>query len=299
MKNTRRKRLSVSMLLMVSAIVLGGCSDTTESSSKTVKGLELSDYIGMTEATFLAETGFEKNDYGTYPDMEHAAVMCLDGQVYSLMINQYDADNTFMGYSINIPLDDLDDLVSDYTLIDSSETEGGTRNTYMTSEYDACLGIDVDDDNKVFGIYYTLVDEDTAETITNALPSATETSESDITYFSDNDMRETTCSYTYWDEESSVDLDLTYTGQKNDGTYVGNCTFHMSYYDYETEQTDTIDASGTFVEDTSEYGTITFESGAVATYYLYWDNDHYSLTLDLDGTTIYLLDANWAYDNVG
>ena len=60
MKNTRRKRLSVSMLLMVSAIVLGGCSDTTESSSKTVKGLELSDYIGMTEATFLAETGFEK-----------------------------------------------------------------------------------------------------------------------------------------------------------------------------------------------------------------------------------------------
>jgi len=42
----------------------------------------------MSEDEFLSETGFEKNEYSTYPDEEHAAVICIDGQVNSLMINK-------------------------------------------------------------------------------------------------------------------------------------------------------------------------------------------------------------------
>lgn len=47
--------------------------DTTESGEDTVateKGLELSDYIGMSEDEFLKATGFEKNEMGMYPDTE-------------------------------------------------------------------------------------------------------------------------------------------------------------------------------------------------------------------------------------
>lgn len=122
---------------------------------------------------------------------------------------------------------------------------------------------------------------------------------SDITYFKDNDLRDTTMSFTYWDEANEATLDLTYTGEKGNGGYVGNFNLHLSSYNYDTEQTETLDGTGTFVEDVNGNGTLTFENGEAANYYLYWSDDHDVLTLDLDGETMDLLEASWAYDNVG
>ena len=155
--------------------------DTPESGEDTVateKGLELSDYIGMTEDEFLKAAGFEKNDLGMYPE-EHIAVICIDGQVNSLMINQFDAENTFQGYTIGTTLEELKDLTSEYSFIGKSEVEGGTRNMYMDNVHNASVAIDVDDQNKVFGIAYVLSDmEDSipdTEEITAGMEDVTDT----------------------------------------------------------------------------------------------------------------------------
>lgn len=134
-------------------------SDTSNATDTqaSAQGLELSDYIGMTEDEFLKATGFEKNEYGTYPDMEHAAVLCIDGLVNSLMINQYDAENTFRGYTVGITFDELEGLVSEYNFVDDSEVVGGTRKMYMNHTNDASLAVDIDSQNKVFGIAYVLI----------------------------------------------------------------------------------------------------------------------------------------------
>lgn len=134
-------------------------SDTSNATDTqaSAQGLELSDYIGMTEDEFLKATGFEKNEYGTYPDMEHAAVICIDGLVNSLIINQYDAENTFRGYTVGTTFDELEGLVSEYNLVDDSEVVGGTRKMYMNHTNDASLAVDIDSQNKVFGIAYVLI----------------------------------------------------------------------------------------------------------------------------------------------
>lgn len=418
-KHVRIKAVIITCFLMMSVMTVGGCSGTKDNTvsdtttSEAAGGLELSDYVGMTEDEFLTETGFEKNDFGMYPDINHAAVICMDGLVNSLMINEYNSENTFKGYSVGGSLDELDGLISAYNLVDTSEIEGGTRNTYMNSGYDAALAVDVDDQSKVFGISYVILSDDTAGSDTevddsntglenvskelkvleeNGFDTSILTTEeqvivsyakfvavssvsgdgitptrtmddiiseifeygfasdlsdynsygilnyyidceiykgitttaaeiideqydigdgwaamdqvdaelaSDIMYFEDNDLRETTMSFTYWDEANEVTLDLTYIGQKSNGDYVGNFKLHRSAYDYDTEQTETQDGTGTFVEDTNRNGTLTFENGEEVYYYLHWSDDHDVLTIDLDGETMDLLEANWAYDNVG
>lgn len=195
MKRTIRKKkkllgkkvLAVCAVIVLVVVVVECCSntknykDTTESGEDTVateKGLELSDYIGMTEDEFLKAAGFEKNDLGMYPE-EHIAVICIDGQVNSLMINQFDAENTFQGYTIGTTLEELKDLTSEYSFIGKSEVEGGTRNMYMDNVHNASVAIDVDDQNKVFGIAYVLSDmEDSipdTEEITAGMEDVTDT----------------------------------------------------------------------------------------------------------------------------
>ncbi len=185
-KNIGKKVLTVCAVIVL-VVVVECCSntknykDTTESGEDTVateKGLELSDYIGMTEDEFLKAAGFEKNDLGMYPE-EHIAVICIDGQVNSLMINQFDAENTFQGYTIGTTLEELKDLTSEYSFIGKSEVEGGTRNMYMDNVHNALVAIDVDDQNKVFGIAYVLSDmEDSipdTEEITAGMEDVTDT----------------------------------------------------------------------------------------------------------------------------
>lgn len=120
--------------------------------------LELSDYIGMSEDEFLSETGFEKNEYSTYPDEEHAAVICIDGQVNSLMINKADSQNTFKGYGINTSFEKVEPLTQEYSFIDESEIEGGVRKSYMDMNGQGMLAIDVDSQGQVFGIAYAMMD---------------------------------------------------------------------------------------------------------------------------------------------
>lgn len=185
-KNIGKKVLAVCAVIVL--VVAVECyfntknyEDTPESGEDTVateKGLELSDYIGMTEDEFLKAAGFEKNDLGMYPE-EHIAVICIDGQVNSLMINQFDAENTFQGYTIGTTLEELKDLTSEYSFIGKSEVEGGTRNMYMDNVHNASVAIDVDDQNKVFGIAYVLSDmEDSipdTEEITAGMEDVTDT----------------------------------------------------------------------------------------------------------------------------
>lgn len=185
-KNIGKKVLAVCAVIVL--VVAVECyfntknyEDTPESGEDTVateKGLELSDYIGMTEDEFLKVAGFEKNDLGMYPE-EHIAVICIDGQVNSLMINQFDAENTFQGYTIGTTLEELKDLTSEYSFIGKSEVEGGTRNMYMDNVHNALVAIDVDDQNKVFGIAYVLSDmEDSipdTEEITAGMEDVTDT----------------------------------------------------------------------------------------------------------------------------
>ena len=185
-KNIGKKVLAVCAVIVL--VVTVECyfntknyEDTPESGEDTVateKGLELSDYIGMTEDEFLKAAGFEKNDLGMYPE-EHIAVICIDGQVNSLMINQFDAENTFQGYTIGTTLEELKDLTSEYSFIGKSEVEGGTRNMYMDNVHNASVAIDVDDQNKVFGIAYVLSDmEDSipdTEEITAGMEDVTDT----------------------------------------------------------------------------------------------------------------------------
>lgn len=185
-KNIGKKVLAVCAVIVL-VVAVECCfntknyEDTPESGEDTVateKGLELSDYIGMTEDEFLKAAGFEKNDLGMYPE-EHIAVICIDGQVNSLMINQFDAENTFQGYTIGTTLEELKDLTSEYSFIGKSEVEGGTRNMYMDNVHNALVAIDVDDQNKVFGIAYVLSDmEDSipdTEEITAGMEDVTDT----------------------------------------------------------------------------------------------------------------------------
>lgn len=192
-KNIGKKVLAVCAVIVL-VVAVECCSntknykDTTESGEDTVateKGLELSDYIGMTEDEFLKAAGFEKNEMGMYPDMEHTAVICIDGQVNSLGINQFDAENTFQGYTIGTTLEELKDLTSEYSFIGKSEVEGGTRNMYMDNVHNASVAIDVDDQNKVFGIAYVLSDmEDSipdTEEMTAGIEDVTSETEENVT----------------------------------------------------------------------------------------------------------------------
>ena len=116
--------------------------------------LELSDYLGMTEEEFLNATGYEKNDFGIYPEAENAAVICIDGKVNSVMINKFNPQDTFYGYGLGTTLGELGDLVSDYTELGSYEIEDGTRYSYMDQSGKYTLAIDVDSQGIVYSIEF-------------------------------------------------------------------------------------------------------------------------------------------------
>ena len=54
-----------------------------------------------------------------------------------------------------------------------------------------------------------------------------------------------------------------------------------------------------FTEDADGNGTVTLDNGNVADYSMYWQEDHYALTINMNGDTVDLLEADWAYNNVG
>ena len=122
---------------------------------------------------------------------------------------------------------------------------------------------------------------------------------SDISYFKDNGMKETTMSFAYWDETDEITLDLTYKGEDAEGNYVGEFEIHISQYNMDTGEEDSATGTGMFMEDADGNGTVTLDNGNVADYSMYWQEDHYALTINMNGDTIDLLEAEWAYNNVG
>lgn len=135
-----------------------------ESSSNTAEEkengtFELSDYLGMTEEEFLDATGLEKNEFGMYPDEDSIAVICIDGKVNSVMINQFNPQDTFYGYGIGTTLEELEGLISNYTEIESYEIDDGTRHSYLDQSDNYALTVDVDPQGKVYSIGCAITDD--------------------------------------------------------------------------------------------------------------------------------------------
>lgn len=133
----------------------------------------------------------------------------------------------------------------------------------------------------------------------NISPSTENGLGSDISYFKDNGMKETTMSFAYWDETGEITLDLTYKGEDTEGNYVGEFEIRISQYNTDTGEDDSVTGTGMFTEDADGNGTVTLDNGNVADYSMYWQEDHYALTINMNGDTVDLLEADWAYNNVG
>ena len=157
---------------------------------------------------------------------------------------------------------------------------------------------DSDDDNKADTEADTEADTSEQET-TDTEPSEAESdsaadNSSDVTTYD----TPTTASYTTWDDISEVIVDMTYTGENSSGQMVGNFTFTIN--DSE-DSSDSKQISGSFIENEDGTGTMTKSNGQTMDYSIYWSTDHNNMTVTgVDGSsTIDLMDATWAYDNVG
>lgn len=120
-----------------------------------------------------------------------------------------------------------------------------------------------------------------------------------ISYFKDNGMKETIMSFVYWDEADEMTLDFTYKGEDTEGNYVGEFEICISEYNADTGENDSVTGTGVFTEDTNGNGTVTLDNGNMSDYSIYWDEDHYAIVINFDGETMDLLEADWAYNNVG
>lgn len=157
---------------------------------------------------------------------------------------------------------------------------------------------DSDDDNKADTEADTEADTSKQET-TDTEPSEAESdsaadNSSDVTTYD----TPTTASYTTWDDTGEVIVDMTYTGENSSGQKVGNFTFTINYSE---DSSDSQQISGSFIENEDATGTMTKSNGQTMNYSIYWSTDHNNMTVTgVDGSsTIDLMDATWAYANVG
>lgn len=128
---------------------------------------ELSSFLGCTEEDLIKGCNFERNDFGTYPDMEHAIFICLEGKLNSISLrsaNEDSKDFTIFGICVG----DLSESVSEklqknFTICDSSIIENGTRDIYVENKTGYYLAVDSDDSGNIFGVGYTLSIEDDME----------------------------------------------------------------------------------------------------------------------------------------
>lgn len=157
---------------------------------------------------------------------------------------------------------------------------------------------DSDDDNKADTEADTEADTSKQET------DGTEPSEAESDSAADNSSdvttydTPTTASYTTWDDTGEVIVDMTYTGENSSGQKVGNFTFTINYSE---DSSDSQQISGSFIENEDATGTMTKSNGQTMNYSIYWSTDHNNMTVTgVDGSsTIDLMDATWAYANVG
>ena len=165
---------------------------------------------------------------------------------------------------------------------------------------------DSDDDNKADTEADTEVDTeaDTEADTSKQETTDTEPSEAESDSAADNSSdvttydTPTTASYTTWDDTGEVIVDMTYTGENSSGQKVGNFTFTINYSE---DSSDSQQISGSFIENEDATGTMTKSNGQTMNYSIYWSTDHNNMTVTgVDGSsTIDLMDATWAYANVG
>lgn len=153
---------------------------------------------------------------------------------------------------------------------------------------------DSDDDNKADTEADTSKQETTDTEPSEAESDSAADNSSDVTTYD----TPTTASYTTWDDTGEVIVDMTYTGENSSGQKVGNFTFTINYSE---DSSDSQQISGSFIENEDATGTMTKSNGQTMNYSIYWSTDHNNMTVTgVDGSsTIDLMDATWAYANVG
>ena len=149
-----------------------------ENEENTEEKGELSSFLGCTEEELISGCNFEKNDLGTYPDMDHAIFICLEGQLNSISLQNVNEDSknfTLFGIGVGDLVESVSmKLKENFTLIDSAPIENGTRDMYtenMTGNY---LAVDYNGNGIIFGLGYTLgIEENMSkeeETVQTNLP---------------------------------------------------------------------------------------------------------------------------------
>lgn len=150
--------------------------------------------------------------------------------------------------------------------------------------------------DSISSLFSELEEEDAPETESSEIP---ETESSGISAEEEADVNEEFMSFTYWDEESEMTLDLTYLGDDGKGGKTGEFEISISLYDEDTGESDSVTGEGTFTEDADGKGILTLDNGNTGEYDKYWEDDHYVLSINIGSETADLLEAEWAYQNVG
>lgn len=133
---------------------------------------EWSSYLSYTEEELVKALGVEKNDLGYYPDDTEANFICMDGKVYSAMINQnHKKDTEYMLFGIALGQDSgkvSQKLGEDFELLDSSDAVGGTRDTYMNKKTRHLLAVDYDPQSVVTAVSCVVGDNSETEKVTDS-----------------------------------------------------------------------------------------------------------------------------------
>ena len=121
---------------------------------------ELSNYANYSEEELVEEFGYDKNEFGLYPNDSSINFMCIDGKVYSVILNknhENDINYTLFGISIGSKASEAFDKLSpnfDFVISDTIDT--GKRDIYKNKDTGYSLAIDYGSDLVVNGISYVL-----------------------------------------------------------------------------------------------------------------------------------------------
>lgn len=133
---------------------------------------ELSRYLSYTEEELVKALGVEKNDLGYYPDDTEANFICMDGKVYSAMINQnHKKDTKYILFGISLEQESgkvSQKLDEDFELLDSSDAVGGIRDTYIHKKAGHLLAVDYNAQSVVTAVSCVVGDSSETEKVTDS-----------------------------------------------------------------------------------------------------------------------------------
>ncbi|MCR5602525.1 MAG: zinc ribbon domain-containing protein [Lachnospiraceae bacterium] len=97
--------------------------------------------------------------------------------------------------------------------------------------------------------------------------------------------------FTAWDEEEEIILTLNYD--------TGDFELTQILYDSSGNIEATYPSSGEFQETADGLGTLNIDGGDSYDYEITYNSDHYEISINYPGREMYLMEAEWAYNNVG